>query len=154
MQSKASVQKVQLAHRRALALQLRKRGETYRAIAATLAGHEDISPAYNERGAWEDVTAELRRLQQQTIETAAQMQTLMLSQLDDLHASLWPRARAGDVYACDRILAIMDKKCRLLGIGSDPWLGLLAHIDITRLSVDQLRRLASGENPVRVLITT
>ncbi|HZG67667.1 MAG TPA: hypothetical protein VEZ12_13040, partial [Herpetosiphonaceae bacterium] len=115
---RASVQKVQLAHRRALALSLRKQGASYRAIAQTLAGTEGVSPAYNERGAWEDVTGELRRLQEQNTQTAADVQTLLMEQLKDLLAAFWQRARQGDYAACDRVLAIMGRQAKLAGVGT------------------------------------
>jgi hypothetical protein len=149
---RASVQKVQLAHRRALALSLRKQGASYRAIAQTLAGTEGVSPAYNERGAWEDVTGELRRLQERNTQTAADVQTLLMEQLKDLLATFWQRARQGDYAACDRVLAIMDRQAKLAGVGTDPLANLLKILDLSKLSVQQLERLASGDDLLRVLI--
>lgn len=151
-QGKASAEKVRIANRRALALSLKRQGASYRSIASTLAGTDDISPDYNESQAFKDVTSELRRLQAQNTQTAADVQTLLLDQLRELHSRYWQKALAGDYSACDRILAIMDRTAKLSGVGGDPMSGLLKILDLSKLSLPQLERLANGDDLLRVLI--
>jgi hypothetical protein len=151
-ESIASARRVRLASRRALALGLRKQGASFRAIATTLAGSEGVSERYDESQAYDDVTIELRRLQAKNSESAGELRVLLEAQLLDLHAAYWQRARSGDYQACDRILAIMDRRARLAGVGGEPLAGLLRVLDLGKLSVEQLERLAAGEDLLRVLV--
>jgi hypothetical protein len=52
-----------------------------------------------------------------TIEQPAQeLRQLEAERLDAMTAALWPRAMDGDLRATDRILGIMDRRARLLGL--------------------------------------
>jgi hypothetical protein len=50
-----------------------------------------------------------------------------LARLDVLQAALWPRMQKGEVRAINRILRIIDRRCRLLGLYAEttvetpPW---------------------------------
>jgi hypothetical protein len=41
---------------------------------------------------------------------------LELMRLERLHAAVWPQAIRGDVNAVDRVLRIMERRARLLGL--------------------------------------
>jgi hypothetical protein len=106
--SQSSPRRVQAAERRALALELRKAGATYLAIGRTL--------GYSEQRAHAIVTAELRRLNAERVEAAAEVARLECERLDALLLAVWPQAKAGDGPAIDRVLSIMARRAKLQGL--------------------------------------
>jgi hypothetical protein len=101
---------IALAERQLHALRLRSLGASYSDIANAL----DVSTAT----AWRSVKAGLDR----TIREPAQDMILIeLQRLDRLHAAIWGQAigitsGAPDLGAIDRILAIMQRRSKLLGL--------------------------------------
>lgn len=112
----SSPRRILAAERRALALELRKQGGTYRRIAEKLRGVEGVSPKYDHSQAYEDVANELKRLNRDNAEAADELRRLQHEQLTELYAKYYPQAAKGDVGALDRILGIMDKIARLYGL--------------------------------------
>jgi hypothetical protein len=106
--SQASAQRIEAAQRRTHALQLRVEGKTYEQIGAALNVSTQRAHAI--------VTEELRRLNQERAEAAAEVTRLECERLDDLHASLWDKAIEGDLDALDRIIKLMARRARLLGL--------------------------------------
>ncbi len=53
-------------------------------------------------------------------EASEQMRQLELARLDDLQTGVWEMALNGDVAAIDRVLAIMVRRARLLGLDAPP----------------------------------
>ena len=95
------------AHERQLqALELRKAGASYEAIAERL-GYADRSGAY--RAVKAALTLTLR-------EPAEELRSLEAERLDGMLLPLWRRVQAGDEKAIDRALHIMERRARLLGL--------------------------------------
>lgn len=88
------------------AIELRKAGATYEKIAEAL-GYE------NRSGAYKIVISALRDLVQ---EPARELRTLEAERLDSMTLALWARAQKGDLAAIDRLLRIMERRARLLGL--------------------------------------
>ena len=105
-ESKASEKRIAAAERQARAIELRKAGLGYAAIARQL-GYGGPSGAY---GA---IMTALRAL---TREPAQELRELELARLDDLLLGLWADARKGNVAKIDRVLKIMARRAALLGL--------------------------------------
>jgi hypothetical protein len=91
--------------RRQQALDLRLAGATYRQIGERLG----VSPPI----AWKHTQA---ALQQAPHEPAQEVREIELARLDRLHMAHWPQALGGSVEATDRVLKLMDRRVRLLGL--------------------------------------
>ncbi len=102
---------IALAERQVLALKLRGSGATYEAVAAAM----NISTAT----AWRLVKGGLDRAVR---EPAAELVALECLRLDRLLQAVWPQAIGittggrPNLHAVDRILAIMQRRARLLGL--------------------------------------
>jgi len=90
------------------ALSLRRSGANEAEIAESL--------GMTKSGAHKAVWRALRRAQSLTAEQADEWVALELDRLDRMQMALWPRALAGDVKAIDRILDIMRRRAKLLGL--------------------------------------
>jgi hypothetical protein len=91
-----------------MALELRKAGATYAAIGKTLGCTEQRAHAL--------ITGELQRLNAERCEAAAEVARLELERLDALLLAVWPQAKGGDGPAIDRVLSIMARRAKLLGL--------------------------------------
>lgn len=91
--------------RRQQALDLRLAGATYRQIGERLGVSTPI--------AWKHTQA---ALQQAPHEPAQEVREIELARLDRLHMAHWPQALGGNVEATDRVLKLMDRRVRLLGL--------------------------------------
>ncbi|HEX8859791.1 MAG TPA: helix-turn-helix domain-containing protein [Actinomycetes bacterium] len=125
--------------REARALQLRQAGATYAQIGRQL--------GVCESRAWRIVQRALRRVVADPLEELRRLETL---RLDALQLAIWPKAMAGNLLAVDRVLAIMARRARLLGLDAP------AQSRVTVLSEDvvdeeiarleqELRTLGGGE---------
>ncbi len=95
------------AHERHLqALELRKAGVTYEQIAGQL-GYSNAS------GARKAVASALKATLR---EPAEELRELEVVRLDAMLLPLWRRVQAGDEKAVDRVLRIMERRARLLGL--------------------------------------
>lgn len=115
----AAPAKVRRIEREAMALTLRKQGGSYRKIAQVLSQRPDIKPSYSERDAYGDVMNALDRLNQQAAEAVETVRRLEVERLDELLSVFWPKALKGDYAAVDRILSMMERRARLLGLNQD-----------------------------------
>jgi len=88
------------------ALKLRAEGLTFREIAERV-GYADRKTASD---------AVRLALQQTLREPADEVRQLELARLDKLMASLWGAAMLGQWKAIDRVLAIMDRRAKYLGL--------------------------------------
>lgn len=111
----ASANKARTSERRSLALNLRKSGATYRAIAASVAERLGI-PKYSESQAHRDVVAELQRIADRNSETATVVRALELERLDQYLLAIAKDIQQGDYGAIDRALKISERRCKILGI--------------------------------------
>lgn len=109
------------ARRRAYVLQLRKAGATYREIAQAAIekfGLDALPDSWGHRYAHKDVARELEHLRSDVRETARDVLVLELQRLDDLLKALWPLAarKNPDYKAVDRVLRLMERRAKLLGL--------------------------------------
>jgi hypothetical protein len=95
-----------VATRWAEALSLRITGTTIQEIADQL-GYANHSGAYD---------AFMSALDATLREPAEKVRVLEVERLDRLMNGVWKRATDGDDFAIDRVLKIMDRRARLLGL--------------------------------------
>ena len=100
--------KVRTAKLEAECLRLRLDGLSHREIAAQLG----IAPST----AYKRVRHALDDVNQRNTEEAGTLRTLELLRLDELQNVIWEKALAGDDKALGRVLAIMDRRAKLLGL--------------------------------------
>lgn len=96
------------AARRLQALQLRMAGVSYHAIAERL-GVSDTQ-------AFHDVKAELAKIAKQASAEAEHVRTMELERLDAMTLALWAQAKQGNQGAIDRLLRVMERRSKLLGL--------------------------------------
>ena len=98
------------AEKRAEALELRAMGYNYQAIADEV--------GYGSRGAAHKAVAqELRNIPREAAEQAREME---LGRLDDMQMAAMNGAMAGDLFAIDRVVKIIESRARLLGLYNLP----------------------------------
>ena len=97
-----------IAERRAIALELRKAGSAYRAIAQQLG--VDVHTAHA------DVAAELGALRETTIGHAEELRALELERFDRMLEGLWPKIRDGNPPAVLAAVRVAERRSRLLGL--------------------------------------
>jgi DNA-binding CsgD family transcriptional regulator len=97
-----------IAERRAMALELRKAGGSYREIARQLG--VDVHTAHG------DVGAELAALRETTVERAELLRDLELHRFDEMTAGLWPQIRVGSPPAVSAAIRVSERRSRLLGL--------------------------------------
>lgn len=119
-ESKTSPRRLAAAERRRLALEDRKYGATYRQIAERR-GYASAS------GAYKAVMTGLRETQQEPADAVRQLE---LARLDTLMMALWPLALKGDGLAIDRVLRVMERRARYLGLDAPARLA----VDMTLLN--------------------
>jgi hypothetical protein len=121
------------AERRVQALQLRMAGASYRAIGSRL--------GVSEAQAHRDVHAELTRLAEKAADAAEQVRTLELERLDAMLLALWPQAKQANQGAIDRVLRLMERRAKLLGIDAP------TRIDATLDVYEVIIGAANSDNP-------
>jgi AraC-like DNA-binding protein len=109
-ESKISPRRIDSQERVAKALELRKAGETLQQIADQL-GYANPSAVY---------AAIRRTLDQIVVPAVEEYRKMELERLDALQLAVWPAARRGDYQAIDRVLKIMERRARLLGLDVQP----------------------------------
>ena len=136
--------KVASHERKLQALELRKAGATYRAIAEQL-GYRSVSGAYK---------AVATALKDTLREPAGELRELEATRLDAAQLALWRRVTNGDEKAIDRLLAIIKRRMELFGLAAPKRKELsgpdggpietqsLHGIDLSRLSDEELELLA------------
>jgi len=112
---KTSPDKLRLAERRQKAFALRKAGATFRAIASQIASEMD-QPKYNDSLASKDVQFILNELTQLSIADAAEFRQMELERLDAAQIAIALPVQAGDLYAIDRWIKIIETRCKILGL--------------------------------------
>jgi hypothetical protein len=129
------------------ALELRRAGLGYIAIADRLG----ISKSQSHRL----VQHALAEAKESVLADAVTLQSEEVSRLDGLLTSIWPNARQGNLGAIDRVLKIMERRSKMLGLdapqrfahgGDDkgPPIGLMPMQSMTD---EELMRLAQGLPP-------
>ena len=96
------------AERRFKALAMRKQGCTYEEIAQAL--------GITKSSAWRLVNRQLRMQARLAEEEAKVLLQLELERLDALQQAVWEQAMQGHLGAVDRVLRIMERRAKLLGL--------------------------------------
>lgn len=130
-----SSKRLSKAERVAEALELRKSGLSFRQIETEMeARHPGLH--YGKSSIERDLKAELSRIQQESLETAAQVLALELLRLDDLQQAYWLYAIGGEmvtardetgrptktkivrpsVEKAELVLKIMERRAKLMGL--------------------------------------
>ena len=108
-ESETSARKVTGAERARQAVELRKAGASYDEIARQC-GYRSRS------GAYKAVSGALRDLVAKTSLAADELRELETIRLDALNDALWSRALAGELPAIDRVIRLMERRAKLLGL--------------------------------------
>jgi hypothetical protein len=131
--------------RQVKALELRRMGKGYVEIAATL--------GIGKSQAHRLVQAGLADARAQIDAEASELKAEELSRLDAMLAGLWPDARKGQQGAVDRVLKIMERRSKLLGLdapvklahGGDPDAPpIQSEQKVHALTDGDLERIAAG----------
>ena len=106
--NKTHARRIEAQEKRRKAVELRRAGVSYAQIAAQLdmarsSVHKTVSKALAELQA--DLDDQARLLQAQEAD-----------RLDHLQVKLWAKALGGDVAAIDKVLKLMERRARLLGL--------------------------------------
>jgi hypothetical protein len=91
---------------------------TFRDIAhaAVLEYGDSLPKGYDERYAHSDVVAELKRTQEQSAIDTESIRQLELDRLDGMLLGIYGSAKKGNHGAIDRVLRIMDRRSKYLGL--------------------------------------
>lgn len=112
---KGSSAKAKLIERRQKALQYRKAGASYRAIACRVRDELDL-PKYDESQAHRDVRAALDELVRLTRLDAEEYRQLELERLDLALKAIASQVQQGNLFAVDRWLRLSESRRKLLGL--------------------------------------
>ena len=123
---------IERAKRRAQALELRAAGRKYREIAEAL---DYSSPQHAHR----DVKAELDAL----VKTPAlDILAEELDRLDKMLQGLWSEARRGNYQSIDRVLRIMERRARYLGLDAPDRVAVEATVRTTVEIASEIEAIA------------
>jgi len=107
--SPTAQRRIEAKERAKKALELRKKGMRYEAIAQTL--------GYSSRGdAHKAVMKELNLLAKECLEEAAQVRDLELQRLDELYLAAWKAITEGSESAIDRALRVSESRRKMMGL--------------------------------------
>lgn len=96
---------IERSERRSRAVHLRREGLTLREVAAEL--------GVSVYTAWDDTQSAVRDIPKEEADLLRQQEA---DRLDALQRAVWEAAIAGDLHAVDRVLKIIERRCRLLGL--------------------------------------
>lgn len=106
-ESKTSKRQITAREREAQAIGLRLSGATYQQIADVI-GYRGPSSAFN---------AVIRGLDRMLpVQEADDLRRIMAAQIDKLTFGIWKQATGGHLGALDRVVRLMERKARLLGL--------------------------------------
>lgn len=138
--------------RAARAFELRKAGYDYTDIADIIteewaeAGKGDELPdSWGRRYAHKDVVAMMADLRSAMSETLLEVAELEMARLDTLMAAVWDKAVGGKYEAIDRVLKIMDRRAKLLGLdktreNSDWKMEIISLLEAGKITMAQVRK--------------
>lgn len=112
---------IELAERRALAVEFRKAGHSYPEVvelvkqAAADRGYK-VPKSYNRGMAYKDVTAIMEEYNKRALADVAEYRTLQMTRYESLLQTLWPQVANLDYKAIDRILTVMAAINKMLGL--------------------------------------
>lgn len=138
--SKTASAKVQSLQRQAQAIELRRAGLGFAEIASRLGIGKSQAHRY--------VVAGMQEARDQINAQADELRAEEVSRLDAMLSGLWPAARKGGVAAVDRVVKIMERRAKLLGLdapvklahGGDGSAPPIQHVSMTP---DEFRAIAA-----------
>lgn len=143
--NKFSAAKARKLDQQAKAMELRRMGYGYQKIADQL--DCSVSTAYGY------IKEALTETKQQIEGDALELKAEEISRLDGMLQGIWQEARKGNYGSIDRVLKIMERRARMLGldapvrasVGGDGELPPIAHRhDVQTLSDTELERIAAS----------
>lgn len=138
-QSKTAPARALSLQRQAQALELRRMGKGFAEIAAAL--------GIGKSQAHRLVVAGMEDARQQIAASADDLRVEEVSRLDGMLAGLWPTARKGGVAAVDRVLKIMERRAKLLGLDAPERRELTgkggAPMQTVNMTADEFARIAA-----------
>lgn len=142
---------IRIEKRMEYALRLRRQGASMRQIAQQISSMPEFEvPGYSAGNASGDITKELSRIRAETTSDAMLLRQLELERLDELQSRFWTKALAGDYLAADKVLSIMDRRAKYLGLHEPTRYEI--NIEWDKLSRTQTQRIADGEDPYSVIM--
>jgi hypothetical protein len=123
-----------------MVMKLRLEGLTHREIGNRM--------GFSEVRAFRICQEELDRLNAIRAETADQLQRLEVSRLDMLLRAVWAKAKEGDFRAIDRVLSIMERRAKLLGLDladKDAPPGGNVTLNVTEVLVNKREDITNGD---------
>lgn len=105
--------------RRAHVWERRLKGFSYEAIYRDMLDtfSRDVLPKdWSPKRVYADCSAILVRIQDEYKETAAEMVDIELGRFDELLSAVWPMAKAGDLNAVEKALAISRERRKMMGL--------------------------------------
>jgi hypothetical protein len=92
------------------AIELVREGKSYDEVAHAV--------GYASRGTAHRLVA--KALAERLVDGIDALRATEVARLDALQAALWPRVQRGDVRAVNAVMRIVDRRCRLLGLYTQP----------------------------------
>lgn len=108
--TKTSAMRIKAAEGKAMALTLREAGLTYDQIAKQIGCTLQRAHQY--------VTSHLQELAKQADKAGGALLQMELERLDRIQSGIWVKAKGGDLRAVDRVIRIIEVRCKLLGINA------------------------------------
>ena len=126
-----SVSNAAAADKERQALELRKAGASFQAIADKL-GYADPSGAHR---------AVVRALANTIQQPADELRPLEAERLDRLLLAVWPDACQGDDRAINRALQIMGQRAKLLGLNAPTRVDVQADVQVNPAEIEVVARI-------------
>lgn len=128
-------EKETIQERRARVWALRVSGASERDIVRALARGDDThAPVKVSQGTiHRDLLVMMDRIAKEQNHSADQYRTLELERLDRMLVGLWTDARSGRWLAVDRVISIMERRAKLLGLDAPVNVKLDIPVDVLRL---------------------
>jgi hypothetical protein len=111
--------KIDTKRRRKLVLKLRKEGLLYREIAGRVReqfGADELPNGYDAAYVGKDLRRALQNVESDLETEARDMLRMELRRLNELQAAMWSKAMQGEEGAVDRILNVMQRRAKYLGL--------------------------------------
>jgi len=118
--SKTGKRKLTAKERERIALDMRIKGKTFKEIAEVL--------GITEAGAFKAAQRAIQKLDEKLKEKAEQVLTLEIERLNRMIDVLWPQVEAGEYAAVDRILRVMERRAKYLGLDKPAGLAISGEI--------------------------
>ena len=129
----SQTKRVQSHERKLKALEMRKARASYAQIATALGVPKST--------AWKLVQSALKQTMQ---EPSDDVRKLELESLDRLQFALWQQATQGNHGAVDRVLRVMERRAKLLGLDAPVRTEHSGSVDVRTLTDDELRAIVEG----------